>query len=256
MLGAFRLVQRNALVYRHNWRGSVFMSFLQPVLFLLAMGIGLGRLVDQGQVALPGDVPYLVFLGPGLLASSCMQTGSFESAFPILGKMTWRRNYEAMVATPLGVPSIVLGELAWVGLRLTMVATAFAVVLTLFGATRSVLLAAAVPAAVLTGLAFSAPMMAYAATLRQGGNFNVVFRFIITPLFLFSGVFFPVTRLPPLLQAVAAWTPLFHGVELTRGLALGTLTAAEAAVHVLFLVAVAGAGIAAALVTFTRRLRP
>ncbi len=102
-------------------------------------------------------------------------------------------------------------------------ASAFTAVIAAFGAARTPLIVAAIPAAVLTGLAFSAPIMAYAATLKNG-NFNAVFRFIITPLFLFSGVFFPISRMPGWLQTVATFTPLFHGVELTRGLALHTLT--------------------------------
>lgn len=244
------------MVYRRVWRGSLFMSFLQPTLFLLAMGLGLGGLVDRGGTAqLPGGVSYLAFLAPGLLAATCMQTASFESSFPIAGKMTWRRNYEAMSATPVRVRDIVIGELSWIGLRLLTVAVAFTAVIVAFRATQSPLVVAAIPAAVLTGLAFSAPIMAYAATHEPGDNFNIVFRFIITPLFLFSGVFFPVTRLPEPLQTVAAATPLYHGVELTRGFALQSLTAGQVAGHALYLLVMLGIGIAAAVMTFTRKLR-
>jgi lipooligosaccharide transport system permease protein len=243
------------MVFRRAWRGSVFMSFLQPTLFLLSMGIGLGVLVDRGGASLPQGVPYVVFLAPGLLAASCMQTASFESSFPISGKMTWRRNYEAIASTPIGVADIVLGELAWIALRLSAVATAFTVVLSAFGAARSPLIVAAIPAAVLTGLAFAAPIMAYAGVLKAGGNFNAVFRFIITPLFLFSGVFFPISRLPAPLQIVAAFTPLFHGVALARGLALETLGWREGLAHVAYLVGLLALGTCIAVWTFTRRLR-
>jgi lipooligosaccharide transport system permease protein len=254
MLRALRIVQRNGLVFRRTWYGSVFLSILQPLLFLTAMGIGLGRLVDRGGAQLPGGVSYLAFLGPGLLAATCMQTASFESSFPISGKMTWRRNYHAMFATPVRVFDIVAGELAWMALRLTAVAAAFSAILFAFGVSRAAPLAIAVPAAVLTGLAFSAPIMAYAGILRSGGNFNAVFRFVITPLFLFSGVFFPVSRLPEPLQLAAAATPLFHGVALTRGIALGDLTWPAAAVHVVYLLAVLGIGMTAAVWTFTKKL--
>jgi lipooligosaccharide transport system permease protein len=135
------------------------------------------------------------------------------------------------------------------------VATAFTLVITAVGAVRSILFMAAIPAAVLTGLAFSAPVMAYAATLTSGGNFNWVFRFVITPLFLFSGVFFPTDRLPPVLRTVATLTPLYHGVALTRGFALQTLTLASAATHVAYLAALVAAGTTAAVWTFTRKLR-
>ena len=254
--GAFRIAQRNALVYRRTWRGSVFMSFLQPTMFLLALGVGLGAIVDSGGSPLPGGVRFLEFLAPGLLAAACMQTASFESSFPITGKMTWRRNYEAINATPMRIVDLVLGELAWIGVRLTTVAVAFTAVIAAFGIPRSPLVLLAVPAAVLTGLAFSAPIIAYAATLKGNDNFNMVFRFIITPLFLFSGVFFPLTRLPEPLRLAAWCTPLFHGVELTRGLTLGTLASPAWLVHVAYLLGMLAIGIAAAIWTFDRRLRP
>jgi lipooligosaccharide transport system permease protein len=254
MTGALRVVQRNALVYRRAWRGSLFMSFLQPTLFLLAMGVGVGGLV-AGGASLPGGVGFLEFLAPGLLAASCMQTASFESSFPISGKMTWRRNYEAITATPVRIVDLVLGELAWMAIRLTMVSTTFTLVIALFGVPRSPLVVLAVPAAVLTGLAFSAPMMAYAATLKTNANFNVVFRFVITPLFLFSGVFFPLSRLPDALEDAAWITPLFHGVQLTRGLALGTLDGSVWPLHVAYLVVMLVIGATAAVRTFGRRLR-
>jgi lipooligosaccharide transport system permease protein len=251
---ARHLVHRNALVYRHAWRGSLFFSFLQPLLFLLALGVGLGGLIDA-QGGLPGGLPFLHFLAPGLLAATCMQTASFESSFPVSGKMTWRRNYEAIVATPVGVTDVVVGELLWVGLRLTMVATVFLGVIALFGVPRSPMALLAVPAAVLTGLAFGAPIMAYAGHIENAAGFNAVFRFVITPLFLFSGVFFPVSRLPEALQVVAWATPLFHGVELARGLVLGTPASPAWALHVTYLVTLTAAGLAAARWTFGRRLR-
>ena len=135
-------------------------------------------------------------------------------------------------------------------------AVAFTIVITAFGVPRSSLVILAAPAAVLTGLAFSAPLIAYAATLKgNANNFNAVFRFIITPLFLFSGVFFPLTRLPPALRAAAWLTPLFHGVELTRGLTLGTIESPSWYLHVGYLAGMTAAGVAAAIWTFERALR-
>ena len=91
LAGAARILQRNLMVYRRTWRGSVFGSFLTPLLYLTAMGIGLGSLVAKGGTTMLGGVDYLHFLGPGILASSCMQTASFESTYPIMGKISWRR---------------------------------------------------------------------------------------------------------------------------------------------------------------------
>jgi lipooligosaccharide transport system permease protein len=252
---AFRIVHRNALVQRRIWRRSVLMTVLQPTLFLGAMGLGLGGLVDRGGVALPGHVSYLTFLAPGLLAATCMQTASFDSSFPINGRMNWQRNYDAIAGTPMRIVDIVVGELSWVGVRLLVVASAFTAVMALFGAARTPLMLAAIPAAVLTGLAFSAPIMAFAATLSKSGNFNALFRFVITPLFLFSGVYFPVSRLPEWLQRAAAFTPLFHGVELTRGLTLETASWATVTGHVAYLAVMLAIGLRAAVWTFTRRLK-
>jgi lipooligosaccharide transport system permease protein len=254
--GPLRIVQRNALVYRRNWRGSVFFSFLQPTLFLVAMGLGVGGMVDVSAAggALTGGT-FLTFLAPGLMAAACMQTAAFESSFSILGKMTWRRNYQAISATPLGVTDIVIGELAWMAVRLSMVASAFGAVLWAFDITPVHRLPAAVAGSVLTGLAFSAPTMAYAATLRTGGNFNALFRFGIMPLFLFSGVFFPVSTLPGPLPSIAAFTPLYHGVELVRGQVLNTSSWAASVGHVAYLAAMLGVGLTAALRTFGRKLR-
>jgi lipooligosaccharide transport system permease protein len=256
MIGAIRMVQRNALVYRRVWRGSVFSSFLQPTLFLTAMGVTLGSLIDRGGAVLPGSVGFLQFLAPGLLAATCMQTASFESSWPITGKMVWNRNYDAIGATPMRVVDLVLGELGWIAVRLSMVAAAFTLVMTSFGVPRSPGALLAIPAAVLTGLAFAAPITAYAATLKDGSTFNILFRFIITPLFLFSGVFFPIDRLPGGLQAAAWFTPLFHGVALTRGLMLNTLQSSDWIIHVGYLGAMFVGGAIAGVWTFDRKLRP
>lgn len=254
MRSALRIVHRNALVYRRVWRGSVFTNFLQPTFFLLAMGLGLGGLVDGERASLPGGVSFLHFLAPGLLAATCMQTAAFESSWPVAGKMRWQRNYEAMIATPVSVRHIVLGELVWVGARVAIVALAFALVAVAFGALAPAAVAPAVMAGVLTGLAFSAPIVAHAATLPSNGNFNVLFRFVITPLFLFSGVFVPVTSLPGLLKAIAWCTPLFHGVELARGAALGTVVSPAWLMHVAYLGLMTLIGVFAAERTFRHRL--
>ena len=256
MTRAVRIVQRNAVVYRHVWRGSLFSSFLQPTLYLMALGFGVGSLIDPRRAAgISGGANYLQFLAPGLLAAACMQVASFESSWPVLGKIMWRRNYQAMLATPLGVDDLIVGELLWVGIRLTTVGTAFVLVASAFGAmhmTPATLVA--VSLAVVTGLAFSAPIVAYAATLKSGDNFNVLFRFIITPLFMFSGVFFPIDRLPAVLQWIAVVSPLYHGVQLVRGFALGPLDPLVAMMHLGFLLVLFMTGFVVARYTFRRKL--
>jgi lipooligosaccharide transport system permease protein len=254
MIGALRMVQRNALVYRHMWRGSLFSSFLQPTLFLIAIGVGLGTMIDPRAAALPGGVSYVEFLAPGLLAAAAMQVAAFESTYPVLDKMTWHYNYHAIAATPMRTWDLVVGELTWMAVRLTTIATAFVLVMTAFGVPRSLWVILAIPATVLTGLAFAAPIMAFAATRKTSGTFNVLYRFGVTPLFLFSGVFVPVARLPEWIQWIASITPLFHGVELVRSLTLD-MAARQWVLHAAVLLAFIAIGIAFALRTFERRLR-
>jgi len=253
MIAAIRIVQRNALVYRRIWRASVFSSFLQPTLFLFAIGWGLGAMMDRRAALLPGGVTYLEFLAPGLLAATAMQVSAFESTYPVLGKMKWHRNYEAITATPMGMADLVLGELGWLALRLTTIAVAFVLVMTVFGIPRSPRVLLAIPAAVFTGLAFAAPIMAFSASRRHSNAFNVLFRFVITPLFLFSGVFFPVSRMPDALARAAWLTPLFHGVELVRGAVLEAVPGSWP-IHVAFLAAMIAAGAAASVRTFRKKL--
>jgi lipooligosaccharide transport system permease protein len=220
-----RVVELRAMQYRRTFRASIFSSFLNPVLFLLAMGVGLGTYVDRSGTATQalGGLTYLQFLAPGLLAATAMQAAAFESTFPIMGGLTWQKTFHAMYATPVSPRDIVVGNLVWIAIRLTLISAIFTVVMALFGATASPLIVLAIPAAVLTGMAFSAPIVAFSATQRTPEKFNAVFRFGITPLFLFSGTFFPISNLPAMIQPIAWLSPLWHGVELSRQLALGTI---------------------------------
>lgn len=221
--GVGEVFEHRFLQYRRSFRASIFSSFLTPVLFLAAMGLGLGSYVDAGSPASLGGLSYLAFLAPGLLAATCMQSAAFESAFPIMAGLVWTRVFHAMYATPISGRDIALGNLAWIAARMLLVATVFTLIIILFGAAASPLIVLAIPAAALTGLAFAAPIMAFSATQRTPEKFNAVFRFGITPLFLFSGTFYPVESLPLFLQPLAWITPLWHGVSLTRALSLGTI---------------------------------
>jgi lipooligosaccharide transport system permease protein len=237
-----RVFEHRFLQYRRTFRASIFTGFLSPVLFLTAMGIGLGGYVSNDAAL--GGVPYLVFLAPGLLAATAMQSASFEATFPIMGGLVWMKTYHAMYATPITPRDIALGNLAWIAARLTMICTIFTIVIVAFGAAESPLIVLAIPAAVLTGMAFAGPIAAFSATQKTPSKFAAIFRFGITPLFLFSGTFFPITSLPAALQALAWLTPLFHGVALTRGLSLGTIADDPVAtvIHVTYLTTLAVVG--------------
>ena len=221
--GVGRVFEHRYLQYRRSFRATLFSSFLTPVLFLAAMGLGLGGYVDQGADASLEGLSYLAFLAPGLLAATCMQSAAFEAAFPIMSGLVWSRVFHAMYATPISGRDIALGNLAWIAARMTMICSIFTLVIVLFGAAESPLIVFAIPAAVLTGMAFAGPIAAFSATQKTPNRFTTIFRFGITPLFHFSGTFFPIASLPVVLQAFAWLTPLFHGVALTRALSLGTV---------------------------------
>jgi lipooligosaccharide transport system permease protein len=251
-----RVVEHRAMQYRRTFRASIFGSFGIPVLFLTAMGFGLGGYVDRSQDAVLHGLTYLQFLAPGLLAATVMQTGSFEATFPILGGLQWNKIFHAMFATPIRPSDIVYGNVAWITFRLSLVGAVFALVIVAFGASKSALVVLAVPSAVLTGLAFATPIMAFTATQRTPDRFATLFRFGVTPLFLFSGTFFPIESLPTFLQPIAWLSPLWHGVELCRELMLGTVvdTPLLALVHALVLVTIAVLGVVVALRTVEARL--
>ena len=248
-----RVWHRNWLVYRRLWHRSLAFGFLQPVLVLTAMGIGLGALMPQDQSAF-GGFDYITWLGPGLLAAMAMQTATFESTYPIMNKIMWGRNYEAMLSTPLQIRNIVWGELAWSAFRIGTLATVFSIVLLAFRIPQSPLALLAIPFTILIGLAFSSCLIAFTATQKNDVGFSAVFRFIINPLFLFSGTFFPLTNMPEPLQFVAALTPLFHGVQLVRGSMLGTLEPLTAVVSLTYLLVMFGIGAFLAERNLTRRM--
>ena len=240
--------------YKRTWRGSVVSTVLFPVLFLASMGLGLGSLVDSSASRGVDGLPYLVFLAPGLLAATAMQTGVSESTYPVMAGIKWIKTYHAMLATPIGVLDVLVGHLLYIATRVLLGSAIFLAVMAVFGALHSPLALLALPASVLTGMAFSAPVAAFAATTENDAGFAALFRFVVTPLFLFGGVFFPVQQLPPVLEQLAYVTPLWHGVALSRGLALGTATAAGVLVHVVYLSAWIAAGAVLANRAFQRRL--
>ena len=239
--------------YKRTWRGSITTSFLYPVLYLTAMGVGLGSLVDRHAHDVD-HVRYLLFLAPGLLASTAMQIGGNDATYPVLGAIKWDRTYYAMLATPLRVLDVLLGHLGWIAVRLLTVSTIYVAVMAAFGTVRSPWVLMAVPAAVLTGLAFSAPIAAFAATQEKDSVFSTLYRLVLIPLFLFSGTFFPVSQLPRGLQLLADATPLYHGVALCRDLTLGQLHAGSDTVHALYLAVLVTAGFLVALHNYRRRL--
>jgi lipooligosaccharide transport system permease protein len=242
------------LHYRRTWRRTLVMSFINPLLFFAGIGIGLGRLIDRsGGDPQPG-VSYLVFLAPGLLAAAAMQTAAIESSFPAFQSLRVQLSYRSAAAGPLDPADVLDGHLLFNGFRVLTSSVAFFAVVVCTGLARSPWAALVPFAAVLTGAAFATPFFACGVLATRNGTISGMYRFVIMPLYLFSGTYAPVDRFPEVVRVLAYALPLWHGVQLCRGLTLGTLTAQGAAEHVGYLLAVAVAGYVAARYAYTRRL--
>jgi lipooligosaccharide transport system permease protein len=248
------IVGWQARSFRRLWRGSITVSFLNPIFFLVSIGVLLGSLIDGSSPNL-GGLSYLQFVAPALLATTAMQTAASVTTFPVRAGLKWLRTYHAAVATPVRVGELVAGILAWTGVRVLVAVTIFAVVAAIGGAFLSPLAVLAPLAALLCGLAFGAVLAAITSSVEGDEWLAAIFRFGLVPLFLFSGTFFPIEQLPGWLQPLAWATPLWHGVDLCRSLATDDVDPALAAAHVVYLVAVIALGAALTVRAQREKLR-
>jgi len=240
--------------YRRTWRSSIWSSVLGPLFYLGALGVGLGTLVNKHGTASLGGVSYLAFVAPAILASGAMNTAMGEASYPVFGSVKWNKVYIAAQASPLRPADVFRGHLMFMTMRIAMNAALVTVYIWAFGATSSAWVVLAWPAATLTGLAFAAPIAAWAVTVTSEANFAYLFRFGMMPLMLFSGTFFPLSQLPGWLRLLAYATPLWQGVDLCRMLSLGDVDLPRALIHVAYLTALSAAGIWAGARTYRRRL--
>ena len=254
-LPMLRAAEREVHVFARLWRGSVGMAFLQPLLFLAAMGFGLGGLVERNTGNVAG-VSYLAFVTPGLMAASAMLVAGGEALWPLMGRLKWMGSYVAMVATPVSPSQAFAGWLVWIAIRSTIAAVAFLLAAAALGGVPSWWGVLAVPAAVLTALAFAAPIGAFTATQETDFRFPILMRLGIMPLFLFSGTFFPTEQLPDAVELLVWLSPLWHGIEVCRAATTGALDAGTSAVHVVILAAIVVAGAQLGALAFRRRLTP
>jgi lipooligosaccharide transport system permease protein len=252
-LAALRAYELWWMQYRRTWRGSLASTIVNPLLYLAALGVGLGTIVDRAGYR-PAGVEYLQFVAPALLAAAAMQLATSESTWPVLGAMKWTEEYRSMLTTPLTVDDVLAGHQLWIGTRVLASSAIYLAVVAAFGAVASPLGLLVVPVAALLGLAFAAPIAAAVAWTGSESMFSPLTRWIITPMFLFAGTFFPTSRLPDAVRVVVEITPLWHGVELCRGLALGTVDLAAALGHAGYLLVWVVGGFALARVAYRRRL--
>ena len=238
--GALKLlVLRNYIVYRGAWKLFVT-GFLEPVFYLLSIGIGVGALIATFEFN-GRSIPYAEFVAPGMLAASAMNGALMDSTYNVFFKLKYLKLYDQMLATPLTTADIARGEIAWGQLRGSSYSAAFLVVMAVMGLIHSWWALLALPAALLIGFAFSAVCMALTTYMKSWQDFDKI-TLVQLPLFLFSATFFPVTAYPEPVRWVVELTPLYRGVVLCRELTTGALSWGSA-VSVVYLLAMGLVGL-------------
>ena len=243
-----RMVQRNLLVYKHGWM-IIVSGFFEPLFYLLSLGLGLG-----GMVPRIGGISYAAFVAPGLLAVSCMNGAITDGLFNIFFKLHYRKTYDGILATPMRVPDVAFGEALWALSRGSIYAALFLLVVVLVGeliGPRMLLspwALLALPASVLVAASFSAMALCATSFVNRIEQFDIAMGLVVMPMFLFSGTFFPVSRLPDRLEWIVQAVPLYHAVEMLRQLTTGAVQP-SLAWHIVWLVL---AGVAAFVVAMRR----
>jgi lipooligosaccharide transport system permease protein len=234
------LIERNIRAYRRFWV-AITTGFFEPVFYLFAMGVGLGRLIGEVDIGGGLVVEYAVFVTPALLAASAMNGAVFDSTINVFFKLRYMKLYDSVLATPLGPRDVAVGEIATALLRGLMYSIAFLVIATAAGFVESWWAVLAIPAATLVGFAFAAVGMAVGTFMRTVRDLDYI-QLAIMPMFLLSATFFPLSTYPGAIQWVVQATPLYHGVALIRDLMLGNL-GAGILVHLAYLVAMGLIGV-------------
>ena len=222
--GAFRVWQRNVTIFGKYWKSIMFPNFIEPLLYLAALGLGLGAFIKQGGI---NGQSYVQFIAPGLLASNAMFAASFESTFNTFVKLKIDRIYDAIISTPVNAEDVVAGEYLWAGTRSALYGTGFLVMLTILGYAFGQPLITSFwallipPMLLLIGIMFSVMGTLFTSLIQRIDLYAYYFTLVVTPLFLFSGIFFPVQNFPAPVPQVAWFTPLYHAVNACRALATG-----------------------------------
>ena len=241
------LIERNLMVYRRGWL-VIVSGFFEPLFYLLSIGLGICALVGAVPLGDGRMIPYTAFVAPALLASSAMNGAIYDSTFNVFFKLKYAKTYDAILATPVGVGDVALGEIGWALIRGALYAGTFLLVMLAMGLVLSPWAILAFPAALLIGFAFAGVGMAATSFMRTWNDFELI-QLVILPLFLFSATLYPVTTYQEPIRLLIELTPLYHGVDLVRGLTTGALEPGMV-VHVAYL---AGMGLVGLAIT-SRRL--
>ncbi len=218
---AFRVWQRHLSVYTKLYKSSIALNFVEPVLYLTALGLGLGAFVKEVN-----GVPYIQFIAPGIIASSSMFAAIYECTYGTYVRMTFQKTFDAILATPVNLNDLVAGELLWGASKSLLYGTIIIVVISLAGLVKSPMIVLVIPILFIVGLIFAEISVIFTAIVPGIDSFNYFYTLLMTPMFLFSGIFFPLDTLPPLVSKIAFFTPLYHLVNICRSFSMGSLSAA------------------------------
>jgi len=215
---AFRVWQRHATVYTKLYKSSIALNFVEPVLYLAAMGLGLGAFVKEIN-----GIPYINFIAPGIIASSAMFAATYECSYGTYVRMTYQKTFDAILATPVNINELIAGELIWGATKSVLYGTIIMSVIALFGLVDSFWIILVIPFLFISGLIFAELSVIVAAIVPGIESFNYFYTIVMTPMFLFSGIFFPLDTLPPVIAKIAFFTPLYHLVNICRSFSSGIL---------------------------------
>ena len=218
---AWHLIERNLFVYRRTWT-IIVSGFFEPLFYLVGIGFGLGRLVGEVTGPAGQPIPYAMFIAPALLATGAMNGAVAEATFNFFFKLNFNRTFQSILATPLAVRDIAVGEIAWALIRGGLYAIGFMAVISVLGLVTSPLAILAIPAALLLGFAAGAVGMAATSFMRTPQDFDLI-NVIVLPMFLFSATFYPIEAYPEAIRGIVSVTPLYQGVALIRGLTVGVI---------------------------------
>jgi lipooligosaccharide transport system permease protein len=240
---SIHVIERNLVLFPHFWK-VLAAGFVEPVLYLLGVGYGIGSLIGNVQLGDGHSVSYAVFVAPALMATSAMNGAIYETTFNMFFKLRHVKLYESMVATPIGVEDVATGEVIWAVARGSVYSMGFLVVMLALGLIASPWAILAIPASLLVGVAFAALGAAVTTFMRQWQDLDII-QLALQPMFLFSATFFPITVYPPALRFIVELTPLYHGIDLIRGLTTGAI-GPGLLIDVAYLAALAVVGVAVA----------
>ncbi len=213
---AFRVWQRNFTVYTKLYKSSLVLNFIDPILYLGALGLGLGAFIKEIN-----GIPYIKFIAPGIIASSAMFAAIYECTYGTYVRMHFQKTFDAILATPVNIYELIAGELLWGATKSMLYGLTIIIVISSFGLVDSYMIIFLIPVLFLCGLIFAQIAVISVAVVPGIDSFNYFYTLFITPMFLFSGIFFPLDALPPVVSEIAYFTPLYHLVNVCRAFSFG-----------------------------------